>query len=89
MTYTRWFLTQPDFSGATVSVVDDDGVVEAVIVHAETALVWAMAGDTESALLGEPTGGDRCYKITISGVRENGVVQVPYEYAVCVLGPND
>ena len=88
-TYTRWFLTQPDFSDAAVSVTDDDGPVETMIIHRDTALVWAMEGDTRSAILAEPTGGDRCYKITISGVRENDTLQVPYEYAVCVLGPND
>ena len=84
---TRWFLTQPDFSNASVSVTDDDGPVEAVIIHRDTALVWAMEGDTGSDLLDEPTGEDRCYKVTISGVRENGAVEVPYEYAVCVVGP--
>jgi len=88
VTYTRWFLTQPDFSNASVSVTDDDGPVDAVIIHRDTALVWAMEGDTRSDLLAEPAGGDRCYKVTISGIRENGAVQVPYEYAVCVLGPD-
>ena len=89
VTYTRWFLTQPDFSDAAVSVTDDDGPVETMVIHRGTALVWAMEGDTQSAILAEPTGGDRCYKVTISGVRENDTLQVPYEYAVCVLGPND
>ena len=89
VTYTRWFLTQPDFSDAAVSVTDDDGAVETMIIHRDTALVWAVESDTQSDLLDEPTGGDRCYTVTISGVRENTTVQTPYEYAVCVLGPDD
>ena len=86
--YTRLFLTQPDFSDAAVSVTDDDGPVETTIIHRDTALVWAMEGDTRSDLLDVPTGGDHCYKITINGVKENGIVQAPYEYAVCVLDPD-
>ena len=88
VTYTRWFPTQPDFSNATVSVTDDDGPVETTIIHRGIALVWAMEGDTRSDLLDTPTGGDHCYKITINGVKENSIVQAPYEYAVCVLDPD-
>ena len=89
VTYTRLFLTQPDFSRATVTVTDHDGPVETEIIHRDTALVWAMHGDTNSALLPEPTDGDHCYTLTISNVEEDdGAVQAPYQYAVCVASPD-
>ena len=84
--YIRRYLSQPDFSQATVSVTDHNGVVETTIIHHDTALVWAIGGDTRSDLLPEPTEGDHCYTVTISGVRENGAAQTPYQYAVCVVG---
>ena len=81
----RRFLAQPDFSLATVSVTDDNGPVETTIIHRDTALVWAMEGDTDSRAHAEPTAGDRCYTVTIAEVRTNGTEQTPYEYAVCVI----
>ncbi len=85
-TYIRSYLSQPDFSQATVSVTDHNGPVETTIIHHDTALVWAVRGDTQSDLLPEPTNEDHCYTVTISGIRENGVVHTPYQYAVCVIG---
>ena len=85
-TYTRWFLSGPDFSSASVAVSDDSGPVPTEIIHRDGALVWAMDGDTGSAPSPEPAH-DHCYTVTISGVRVGGAVQAPYEYAVCVLGP--
>lgn len=84
-TYIKRYLSQPDFSQATVSVTDDNGAVETTIIHRDTALVWAIGGDTQSDLLPEPTDGDHCYTVTISGIRENGAVHTPYQYAVCVV----
>ena len=88
-TYIRRSLSQPDFSRATVTVTDHDGPVETVIIHHDTALVWAMRGDTRSDLLPEPTNGDHCYTVTISGIRESGARHTPYQYAVCVIGTDD
>ena len=85
-TYIKRYLSQPDFSQATVSVTDDNGEVETTIIHRDTALVWAIGGDTQSDLLPEPTDGDHCYIVTISGIRENSAVHTPYQYAVCVVG---
>ena len=85
-TYTRWFLSGPDFSSASVALSDDNGPVATEIIHRDGALVWAVNGDTRSAPLPEPAD-DHCYTVTISGVRVGGTLQVPYEYAVCVLGP--
>ena len=85
-TYTRWFLSGPDFSSASVAVSDDHGPVPTEIIHRDGALVWAVNGDTRSAPWPEPAH-DHCYTVTISGVRVSGTVQAPYEYAVCVLGP--
>ena len=84
-TYIKRYLSQPDFSRATVSVTDHNGPVETTIIHHDTALVWAVAGDTRSDLLPEPTDGDNCYTVTISGIRENGAEHTPYQYAVCVV----
>ena len=84
--YTRWFLSGPDFSRASVAVSDDNGPVPTEIIHRDGALVWAVNGDTRSAPWPEPAD-DHCYTVTISGVRVSGAVQAPYEYAVCVLGP--
>ena len=83
----------PDFSAATVAMSDDDGVVGTEVISApallgDAAIVWAVDGDTNSGQHPEPSGGDHCYNITISGVRVDGVAQDPYEYATCVLGPD-
>ena len=83
--YTRRFLSGPDFSEAVVSVSDDDGPVEARIIHRDDLLVWAVHGDTDSARLPEPSDGDHCYTVKISGVQLDGTTQTPYEYAVCVI----
>ena len=80
-------LAGPDFSGATVAVSDDDGAVTAAIINRDGALVWAVGGDTDSDRLPAPAGGDHCYKVTVSGVVIDGVLQDPYEYAVCVIDP--
>ena len=83
----------PDFSAATVAMSDDDGVVETEIIATpalggDAAIVWAVDGDTNSGQHPEPSGGDHCYNITISGVRIDGVTQAPYQYATCVIDPD-
>ena len=92
----RWSFSLPhaDFSSATVAVADDAGPVQVEITTRasgggapENAIVWAVGGDTNSALLTEPDDGDHCYTVTISDATINRAVQTPYEYAVCVLGP--
>ena len=80
-------LSGPDFSGAAVAVSDDDGAVAATIINRDGALVWAVGGDTNSRRLPAPAGGDHCYKVTVSGVVIDSVLQDPYEYAVCVIDP--
>ena len=42
-TYIKRYLSQPDFSRATVSVTDHNGPVETTIIHHDAALVWAIA----------------------------------------------
>ena len=86
----RWSFTLPwaDFSDATVVVVDDNGVVQTEIIHnRDSALVWAMDGDTDSLTHVRPRDGDRCYVVTISGVKIEGETQPPYEYVTCVFDP--
>ena len=84
----RWSFTAlpwADFSDTTVVVIDDNGVVETEIIHnRDSALVWAMDGDTNSRTHARPREGDRCYAVTISGVKIEGEAQPPYEYATCV-----
>ena len=91
----RWSFTLPDadFSNATVTVVDDNGPVELRIISRreliEPGIVWAMAGDTNSAQHARPLDGDHCYAVTISGVEIDGETQPPYEYATCVIDPQE
>ena len=93
----RWSfsLQHAEFSSATVAVADDSGPVQVEIVTRdsdgsapENAIVWAVGGDTNSAVLPEPDDGDHCYLVTIEGVRVGRSVEPPYEYAVCVLDPS-
>ncbi len=86
-THIKLFLSGPDFSQAVVAVSDDDGPVPAQIIHRDDALVWAVHGDTQSAQRPAPDDGDHCYTVSVSGVRIDGAVEVPYEYAVCVIDP--
>ncbi len=82
-----------DFSAATVAMSDDDGVVETEIIATpallgDAAIVWAVDRAYDSYQHPEPSGGDHCYNITISGVRVDGVTQAPYQYATCVIDPD-
>ena len=85
ITYTRLFLSGPDFSEAAVAMSDDYGPVPTRIIHRDDGLVWAVDGDTDSARLAEPRGGDYCYTVKVSGVQVDSATQASYEYAVCVL----
>lgn len=96
----RWSfsLAGANFSRATVVMSDDDGPVQAEVIHRspapspnsqsapETAIVWVVAGDTDSDRMAAPDGFDHCYTVTISGVTVRGAAQDPYEYSTCVLG---
>ena len=73
------------FSSATVTMSDDNGPVDAEIIHRGHTLTWAVAGDTNSNPLSAPSDGDHCYTVRITGVQINGATQQPYEYAVCIL----
>ena len=91
----RWSfsLADADFSTASVAMADASGGVAVEILDrdsrvGEPAIVWAVAGDTNSALLPAPRDGDHCYAVTISGVRVNDEIQTPYEYPVCVIDPD-
>ena len=91
----RWSfsLAGADFSTASVAMADTSGAVAVEILDrdsraGEPAIVWAVAGDTNSTLLPAPRDGDRCYSVTISGVRVNDEIQTPYEYPVCLIDPD-
>ena len=91
----RWSfsLANADFEDATVAIEDESGPVAAKILAREPAfgdpgIVWAVAGDRNSNLLRAPRDGDRCYTVTIDGVRIDGETQTPYEYPVCVIDPS-
>ena len=73
------------FSGATVTMSDDNGPVAAEIIHRGHVLTWAVAGDTNSTPISAPSDGDHCYTVRITGVQINRATQEPYEYAVCIL----
>ena len=91
----RWSFSLPeaDFSNASVAVADDSGSVTVETldrdsVVGEPAIVWAVAGDTNSRLLPAPANGDHCYTVTVSGVRVGGEIPTPFEYPVCVIDPD-
>ena len=96
--WQRWSFARfdaVDFSAASVTVTNDEGAVPVEIVNrnegtgyggaGSRALVWQVDGGDSYGRLPEPTGGDECYTVTISGVRVGGLVQEPYEYQTCVL----
>ena len=91
----RWSfsLADADFSNATVTMADDSGAVQVEFLDrdskiAEPAIVWAVAGDTNSNRLDAPTDGDHCYAVTVNGVTVDGAAPTPYEYATCVIDPD-
>ena len=91
----RWSFSLPeaDFSNASVAVADDSGAVAVEILDrdsrvGEPAIVWAVAGDTDSRLLPAPADGDHCYTVTVSGARVGGEIPTPFEYPVCVIDPD-
>jgi len=94
--FRRWsfrLFGEFDFSAASVAVVGDSGPVRIEVVHRgeaasyrpRPALVWEVAEILAQGAVPEPTGGDECYTVTISGVRAGGVTQSPYGYETCVL----
>lgn len=91
----RWSfsLADADFENATATMVDESGTVATRILArgpgaGNPGIVWAVAGDKNSNLLRAPRDGDRCYTVTIDGMRVEGDEQPPYEYPVCVIDPN-
>jgi uncharacterized protein YkwD len=98
----RWSfsLNGGDFSSATVSVTDSLGaiavdVLERIqpanpssLIAPEPSIVWAVGGDTTSALLPSPDNGDECYTVTIGGVKVGGTTQPAYTYDTCVIDPD-
>ena len=95
MVWGRWSfsLADADFADATVALADDSGVVKTEILArdpgaGDPGIVWAVAGDTNSTLLPAPKSGDRCYRVTVRGVRIDGEAQPHYEYPVCLIDPN-
>ena len=99
-TWKRWSFNlygSADFSAAEVNLTSDTGVVPIEVVNRDgedsggyggidsRALVWEIAGIPDWPPMAEPTDGDECYTVTISGVRVGGVVQTPFEYVTCLL----
>ncbi|MDE0322182.1 MAG: Ig-like domain-containing protein [Acidimicrobiaceae bacterium] len=91
----RWSfsLADADFENAMVTMVDESQTVSTRVLArgpgaGDHGIVWAVAGDRNSNLLGTPRNGDRCYAVTIDGVRVEGDEQPAYEYPVCVIDPS-
>ncbi len=89
----RWSFSLPEanFDAATVAVADDVDRIPVEVIHrgghfGEPSIVFAIEGDTHSSALPEPQGADRCFTVTISGVRERGKAEPSmFEYPVCLL----
>lgn len=91
----RWSfsLADADFEDATVAMVDESGIIATRILArgpsaGDPGIVWAVAGDKNSNLLRPPRDGDRCFAVTIDGVRVDGEKQPPFAYPVCVIDPD-
>lgn len=98
-TWGRWSfsLEGGDFSTAAVTVDDSLGAIAVSVldriqpddpasrIAPEPSIVWAVGGDTDSTQLPEPTNGDECYDITVSGVTVGGATQSPFQYSTCVI----
>ena len=96
--WQRWSFTvfgASDFSDAAVEVVGETGPIAVAIVHRDhrnsrtygvgAAIVWELDAIDEYDSMREPTDGDQCYAVTVSGVKISGVVQEPFDYSTCVL----
>ena len=96
--WRRWSfapLGSVDFSAASVTVTHDAGAVPVEIVNrnggtgyggvGSRALVWEVTDLVSWDHMADPTGGDKCYTVTVSDVRVDGHGQQPYEYETCVL----
>ena len=96
--WQRWsfaLFDSVDFSAASVTVTNDTGAVPVEIVNrnegtgfggaGSRALVWRLTDLNEGENRPEPTDGDECYTVTISGVRAGGLAQDAYEYRTCLL----
>ncbi|WP_420437260.1 cell wall-binding repeat-containing protein [Candidatus Poriferisodalis sp.] len=84
---------RPDVSEATVVMADESGPVDIEIIAradrlTEATIVWAVGGDTDSAVHAKPDDAEHCYTVTISGIRVEGTVEDPYEYMTCVFDPD-
>lgn len=98
-TWGRWSfsLYRADFSAANVTVRDDLGLIQTAVLARvqpddvsslsapEQSIVWSVGGDPDSNQLPEPTGGDQCYDITVSGVKVLGTTQADFNYTTCLL----
>ena len=95
----RWSfsLARADFSSAAVSVKGPDGPVHVDILERvqsgglmapEAAIVFAVDGDTNSAVFETPTNGDECYEVSISGVTMSGSPVDVFSYATCLIDPS-
>ena len=75
------------FSSATVTMFDHTGQIPTRIIAASMGrIVWAVAGDTNSAVHPQPRSADRCYTVTIRGVwLDYSPQEEPIQYATCVL----
>ncbi len=95
--WKRWSFTvvtgAGDFSGASVEVTGPEGPVALEVIHRGVGSANSLPSEGivwEPEVVGgrahpEPTDGDVCYAVTVSGVRVDGVLEAPYEYETCVL----
>ncbi len=94
----RWSfsVSGADFSGASVSVTNDRGPVTVEILSRDSSfagsrsvpdssMVWEVTGDADSTPVAGPRQGDLCLTVAVTGVRVEGRVQTPYEYATCII----
>ena len=98
-TWGRWSfsLYRADFSAASVTVRDSLGLIDVDVLERiqpsnpnsltapEPSIVWAVGGETNTSAFSEPTNGDECYQVTVSGVTVLGVAQSDFVYSTCVL----
>ena len=90
--WDKWSFSLPDadFSAATVSVIDHHDPLHVTILgtiswYREQSPHWSISPPANSASRPKLSGYDHCDTVTVGGVRINGSLQNPYEYAVCIM----
>ncbi len=90
---SRWSFSLPgaDFSGASVTVQNQQGTALSITLHpvengyGDNTVAWRFNTAADLTWSGSD---DKPFQVTVSGVNRNGVTQPPYSYTVVAIDPD-